>query len=285
MLETLMESHRGHRLRVARLGSGVPIILLHGYPDNLQIWCRLAPRLAESHQVIAFDWPGMGYSDPWPGGATPFHMADRLETLLDAWQIKKAIVAGIDMGGQPAVAFSIRRPARVHSLIVMNSLLQWDESTSWDIAFLRRYGLNRFALRSLPSTVFNRAVRTSLPRGERLDSAIRSDMWGSFRKPHVRNFIVRMCAGYQGTLPLLAEQASSIRTPSLLLWAGRDKHFPVEHAKRFQLAVPSSTIQIVPNAEHWMPLSVPDAVAGHILDFIHPFRKSGGEFRKTELGN
>ena len=268
MLETSLIDHRGLHLRVARLGKGVPIILLHGYPDNLQIWCRLAPRLAESHEVIAFDWPGMGYSDAWPGGATPFHMAERLETLMNAWKIEKAIVAGIDMGGQPAAAFSIRHPERVHSLIIMNSLLQWDESTSWDIAFLRRYGLNRFALRSLPSTVFNRAVRTSLPRGERLDSSVRSDMWESFRKPRVRDFIIRMCAGYQGTLPLLAEQVSSIRIPTLLLWAGQDRHFPVEHAKRFQRAVPSSRIQIVPNAEHWMPLSAPDAVAGHILDFV-----------------
>jgi pimeloyl-ACP methyl ester carboxylesterase len=268
MLETSMVSIRGHNLRVARLGSGVPIILLHGYPDNLQIWCRLAPQLAESHQVIAFDWPGMGYSDAWHGGATPFHMAERLEILMNAWQIEKAIVAGIDMGGQPAVAFSTRHPERVHSLIVMNSLLQWDEKTSWDIALLRRYGLNRLALRSLPSTVFNRAVRTSLPRGESLDSAIRSDMWESFRKPHVRDFIVRMCAGYQGTLPLLADRASSIQARMLLLWAGQDKHFPVEHAKRFQLAVPSSKLQIVPNAEHWMPLSTPDAVAGHMLAFV-----------------
>jgi pimeloyl-ACP methyl ester carboxylesterase len=172
------------------------------------------------------------------------------------------------MGGQPAVAFSIRHPERVQSLVVMNSLLQWDEQTSWEIAFLRKYGLNRFALRSLPSTVFNRAVRTSLPRGEQLDSSIRSDMWESFSKPHVRDFIIRMCAGYQGTLPLMAEQVSSIQTPTLLLWAEKDKHFPVEHARRFQLAVPSSKLQIVPNAEHWMPISAPGAVAGHMLDFV-----------------
>jgi pimeloyl-ACP methyl ester carboxylesterase len=189
--------------------------------------------------------------------------------LLNTWQIEKAIVAGIDMGGQPAVTFSIHHPERVHSLIVLNSLLQWDEETSWEIAFLRKYGLNRFALRMLPSMVFNRAVRTSLPRGERLDSSIRSDMWESFRKPHVRQFIIRMCAGYQGTLPLMAEQVALIRTPTLLLWAEMDKHFPVEHANRFQLAAPSSKIQIIPNAEHWMPLSAPDTVAEHVLDFVH----------------
>src|SRR3954469_15818522 len=95
----------GQRLRVARLGSGPPVVLLHGYPENLQIWSRLAPQLADRYEVIAPDWPGMGESDPWPGGATPSHMADRLRTLLDVWGIARASLVGLDMGGQPALAF------------------------------------------------------------------------------------------------------------------------------------------------------------------------------------
>ena len=76
-------------VRVARLGYGPPVVLLHGYPDNLQIWCELAPRLADRFGVIAFDWPGMGDSDAWPGGRYPIHMADRLRVLLDAWGISR----------------------------------------------------------------------------------------------------------------------------------------------------------------------------------------------------
>ena len=67
MLPTSIEILEGGRkLRVARMGLGPPVLLLHGYPDNLQIWCELAPRLATSFQVIAVDWPGMGESDRWP---------------------------------------------------------------------------------------------------------------------------------------------------------------------------------------------------------------------------
>ena len=58
MLATTIETHGGRELRVARSGSGRPVILLHGYPDNLQVWSELAPRLAERCEVIAFDWPG-----------------------------------------------------------------------------------------------------------------------------------------------------------------------------------------------------------------------------------
>jgi pimeloyl-ACP methyl ester carboxylesterase len=167
----------GQSLRVARLGSGPPLVLLHGYPDNLQIWCKLAPSLADRHDVIAPDWPGMGESDAWPGGATPFHMADRLLSMLDTWGLGRVALAGLDMGGQPALAFAARHPDRISHLVVMNSLVQWDEATSWEIRVLRRFGWNRLILRRLPRLVFRRAERTFLPRGVHLPADLRADLW------------------------------------------------------------------------------------------------------------
>jgi len=268
MLRTTFESHFGRRLRVARVGAGPSLVLLHGYPDTLQVWSRLAPILAESFEVTAFDWPGMGFSDVWKGGATPFHMADRLDALLSAWNIEKTVIVGADMGGQPALAFAAARPDRVRSLVVMNSLVQWDEATSWEIAVLRKFRWNRFALRHLPRIVFRRALHTFLMSREKLDEALRSDMWECFRRKDVREFIVRMCAGYQGALPDLAKRYSSIHAPTLVLWGQRDKHFPTDHARRLHRALPNARLEIIPDAGHWMQLSVAEPVAKRILEFM-----------------
>jgi pimeloyl-ACP methyl ester carboxylesterase len=258
----------GHPLRVARLGAGPPLVLLHGYPDNLQIWCELAPRLADRFAVIAPDWPGMGYSVAWPGGATPFHMADRLLALMDAWRLDRVAVAGLDMGGQPALALAGRHPERVSRLVVMNSLVQWDESTSWEIRVLRRFGWNRLILRRLPRVVFFRAERTFLPRGIRLPDDLRADFWDAFRRPEVRAFIAKMCAGYQGTLPRLPELYRRITAPTLILWAGRDKHFPRAHAERLHAAIPGSALQVLEGAEHWMPWYSAEEVARRLGEFL-----------------
>jgi len=239
--------------------------MLLGYPDNLQIWCELAPRLAPCDETIAFDWPGMGRSDPWPGGATPSHMADRLAALLDAWRIQRVTLVAMDMGGQPALVFAARYPERMRSLVVMNSLVMWDQATSWEIAVLRRFGWNRFLLRRLPRLVFERAVRTSLPRGERLPPDLRRDLWESFRQKPVRQFVARMCAGYQGTLPRLPETYARVACPVLLLWAENDRHFPPAHAERLHSLIPASRFEIIPGAGHWMAWSRAGEVAGRIL--------------------
>ena len=269
MLPTKLERlSSGRVLRLARIGSGPALVLLHGYPDNLQIWCELANRLADSFEVIAFDWPGMGYSEVWPGGTTPFHMADHLQRVLDELAIERATLVGMDMGGQPALAFAAKHPERMHALVVMNSLVLWNEKTSWEIQVLRKYGWNRLILHRFPGLVFLRAERTFLPRGIKLSSELREDLWKSFSEREVRKFIARLCAGYQGTLARLAEVYETISCPTLVLWGEHDRHFPPEHAKRLQAIIPHSKLEIIPGAQHWMAWYLAPAVADSIRSFI-----------------
>lgn len=136
MLDTTLELHQGHQLRVACLGppnASETVVLLHGYPDNLQIFSAIAPCLAITKQVIAFDWPGQGDSDDWPGGATPIVLAKRLLALLDAWELAKIHFVGQDMGGQLALVFAAAHSERMHSLVVMNCLVGGNAPTSWEI--------------------------------------------------------------------------------------------------------------------------------------------------------
>jgi pimeloyl-ACP methyl ester carboxylesterase len=268
MLGTTIETHGGRQLRVARMGTGPQVILLHGYPDNLQVWSELLPRLAARFEVLAFDWPGMGQSEAWTGGATPFDFARRLRTLMDAWNIRKAAIIGHDMGGQPALAFAAEYTDRISQLVVMNSLVIWDEKTSWEIALLRKFGWNRVLLERLPRAVYFRAIRTFLPLSYKLSPELRGDLWESFERREVRKFVVRMCAGYQGTLPRLKQLYPTIRTRSLFLWAERDKHFPVAHAKKLAEMVPGARFEQIPGAGHWMALNLAEEVSSHILRFL-----------------
>jgi len=267
MLPTVRETVDGHCVRVARLGAGPPLVLLHGYPENLQIWSGVAPQLAERFAVTAFDWPGMGFSDAWPGGKTPAHMADRLLRLLDAWQIERAIIVGMDMGGQPALSFAARHATRITRLVVMNSLVLWDEPTSWEIRVLRRFRWNQLILRRLPWVVFHRAEATFLPRGTRLPAALRADFWESFRRFAVRDHIARTCGGYQASLPRLPALYPRIRCPALVLWGERDRHFPLQHAARLHAAIEGSRLEVLPGGEHWMAWHAADEVAPRIGRF------------------
>jgi len=244
------------------------VILLHGYPDNLQIFCALAPRLASAHEVVAFDWPGMGRSEAWPGGTTVFHQAERLASLLEAWGPEPATLVGLDMGAQPALALAAQRPDLVARLVVLGTLAWPAAPTSWEIRLLRRTRLNVRLLRFTPGLVFERAVRTCLPPGMRLPRELRDDLWGAFRQPEVRRFVSRLCGGYQGSLPRLPQLYGAIRCPTLVLWGARDRHFPVVQGKALAAAIPGARLEVLPHGEHWMAWHAAEHVADGVRSCI-----------------
>lgn len=273
VLQTTTELlQNGMRLRLATLGSGPPMVMLHGYPENLQIWCRLASLLATEFKVIALDWPGMGYSDAWPGGATPIIMAKRLLAILNKWSVDKSTIIAMDMGGQAALAFAAEYPDRVERLVVMNSLVFGDTKTSWEIRLLRKFRFNRFALQYLPGLIFRRAEATFLRRGIRLDPAMRSDFRTAFFAKDVRRFVSKMCAAYEGTLDQLPELYERIDCPTLVLWAERDKHFPLVQAERLCQSIPDAQLDVVSGGTHWMVLTHAEELARRIRKWCreHP---------------
>ena len=268
LLDTTLEAHPAGQLRVARLGQGEVVVLLHGYPDNLHVFSELAPLLAADKQVIAFDWPGLGDSDEWPGGATPVVLAKRLLALLDAWNLPKVHLVGQDMGGQPALVFAAAYPERVHSLVIMNSLVSGDEATSWEIKWLRRFGVNKLLLRHLPRLVYWRALHTFLPFGwPGLSGPLWRELWRTFRRPAVREFVVRMCAGYEAQLPRLPERYRRVQCPMLILWGEKDKHFPPSQAHFLATQIPHAEVAVLPGATHWMVLAQAQEVAARLRAF------------------
>ena len=269
MLKTeRLDFGKGEELRIARLGKGEPLILLHGYPGNLQIFSRLAPLLAQEYEVVAFDWPGMGYSPVWKGGTAPSQMAKRILKIMDRLEIERAHLMGQDMGGQPVLAFAAQHKKRLGKAIVMNSLVQWDAPTSWEIRLLRKLGFNTFALKHFPRRVFARVEGTFLPQGEKIDPEVRKDLWEAFRQRPVRDFIVRMCFGYEAQLPRLPKRYANIDSPLLILWGGKGKHFPLAHAEALAKQVPHAEMEVLENGWHWMVWQQPEEVAGKMLTFL-----------------
>ena len=95
-------------------GKGIPLLLLHGYPQTHLIWHKTAPELAKNFTVVVADLRGYGSSFVLPGGKKHINYSKR-EMALDMIQLmrklgyKKFFVSGHDRGGRVA-----HRMARDH---------------------------------------------------------------------------------------------------------------------------------------------------------------------------
>ncbi len=88
------------RLNTVRRGSGRPLVLVHGLGSSWATWLPIFDRLAATRDVIAFDLPGFGESDPLAGEVTVATLTDAVEGFLRDEGLEEADVVGSSMGGR-----------------------------------------------------------------------------------------------------------------------------------------------------------------------------------------
>jgi 2-hydroxymuconate-semialdehyde hydrolase len=108
------------------LGSGAPLLLIHGSGPGVSAWANwrlVMPELARSRRVIAPDMVGFGLTGR-PAGMryTMDAWVRQALDLLDALDIERADVVGNSFGGALALALAIRAPQRVRRLVLMGSV-------------------------------------------------------------------------------------------------------------------------------------------------------------------
>jgi pimeloyl-ACP methyl ester carboxylesterase len=116
---------RGARLHVAELGSGPPVLLLHGWPQHWWAWRSLMPLLAGRHRVLALDLRGFGWSEATPRGYRKEELAADVVGVLDALGIDRVNLVGHDWGGVIGFLACLDHTDRVERFVPMNTGHVW----------------------------------------------------------------------------------------------------------------------------------------------------------------
>jgi haloacetate dehalogenase len=124
------------RIFVRRGGSGLPLLLLHGFPQTHVMWRGVAPMLAPDFTVVCADLPGYGQSSCPPSDAdhSPYSkraMAKEMVDVMDALGFERFAVAGHDRGGRVAYRTALDHPERVERLAVLDVLpidITWERA-------------------------------------------------------------------------------------------------------------------------------------------------------------
>ena len=90
-------------------GSGFPIVLLHGFCENHQIWDGFADELSLSFRVITPDLPGFGKSKLPPNAFTIDDIADQMLVWLQESGIQNSILIGHSLGGYITLAMARKK--------------------------------------------------------------------------------------------------------------------------------------------------------------------------------
>ncbi|MHA4846923.1 alpha/beta fold hydrolase [Flavitalea antarctica] len=129
-------------------GKGMPLILIHGWPQHSLMWHAIAPILAEKYTVIAPDLRGAGGSSIPTVGYDKKIMSNDLYELIRLLGYEKLYVAGYDLGSGVAYSLAAQHPDLVEKLVVMEFGLpgfgyetimapapEWTAGSNWHLGF------------------------------------------------------------------------------------------------------------------------------------------------------
>ncbi len=108
----------GINLYYETLGSGRPMILLHGGLGTGEMYGPILPSLTAEHQVIAVDLQGHGRTADIDRPLDQRLMADDIAALIDHLELDRPDVVGYSLGGGVAFQVAVRHPDKVGKLVL-----------------------------------------------------------------------------------------------------------------------------------------------------------------------
>ena len=114
-------------------GRGEPLLMIHGWGVNSEIWISLVDELKFFASVYVVDLPGMGDSS----SISPYTLDNLAKEIKAYVPIKKCSILGWSLGGQVAMNLAIRMPEFVEKLILMSTTPCFVEKIDWP------YGVNK----------------------------------------------------------------------------------------------------------------------------------------------
>jgi magnesium chelatase accessory protein len=261
----------GKRWHVQRMGSGPPLLLLHGTGASVHSWRGLMPLLAERHDVIALDLPRHAFTTGHDAYAMSLPaMAREVAGLLDALKVAPEAIVGHSAGAAIALQLALDHaytgpiiglspalrpfpgamaqifPAVAKALFV-NPLVPRIFTGSIDLVG----GAERFMWRSTHS---------------RIDKAGLACYAKLLKHPGHAGGALAMMANWD--LPSLRTRMGEVRNPVLLVHGANDPAIPPDWARDAARWLPNARLELLPGLGHLAHEEAPDQAAAHIAAFL-----------------
>ncbi len=261
-------------MHVERFGhGGTAVILLHGFATSSFLWRNVAPAITEAgHTAYAVDLFGHGESDrPFDADFGIAAQAEYLDAAMTALRVARAVLVGVDIGGDVALRLAATRPERVEKLVLINTPA-FDELPAKDITQTQR-STARFAFR---------ATRGILGAAPLVEGILRRSVADPEKHMPTR-LIARYLApfvGKDGTNHLLALASSisgedledielrNIHVPALVLWGEEDSFADSRIAEKLTNALPDGRLVRLPGVARLLPEENPEYLLELLMDFM-----------------
>jgi pimeloyl-ACP methyl ester carboxylesterase len=250
------------------IGSGPPVVLIHGTPFSSRVWRKIVPKLVENRAVYVFDLIGYGASEKREGQDVSLAAQGRVfAELLDYWGLNEPDVVGHDFGGATALRTHLLEGRDFNSIALIDAVAL----SPWGSPFYRLVREYVGVFRQIPAYMHKAMVAayvrdaTHVPMSdEELEPYIAPWLGPEGQDAFYRQ-ISQNDQRYTDEMQVLYGE---IKRPVLILWGATDKWISLEKGEQLQATIPGSRLLKIPEAAHLAMEDAPGAVAEALKVFF-----------------
>lgn len=265
----------GQRLAYLDVGTGPPVILIHGFGGSMWQWEHQQLALSHQFRILTLDLPGSGLSDKPDIDYRPSQMVDFCLGFMDALEIPQATLVGNSLGAGLAISMALTHPTRVDKLVLIDGLPS-DILNNLTGRSLRRalesnapWWLVSFGNRLFGGLVTSSVLKEVIHDHSLLTPAVLERSNRNRRRPG----IIKPLMAMKDTLPAwetdFAPRIKEIPHPTLIIWGEHDRVFPVAVGEELHQKIRGSTFVTIPQAGHMPQWERPELVNRSLIEYIH----------------
>jgi len=252
------------QLHFTTLGTGEPLLLLHGLLGSHQNLLPASRRFAEHFQVFAIDQRNHGHSPHHDDMNYPA-MADDIARFMDRHALGAAHVLGHSMGGKTAMQFALNHADRVRKLIVVDMAPR---------VYGPRFAKLLEALRELHPERFKTRHEADLALAPKVPEEM-------LRQFLLKNLMPGESGGYKWRINVeaIAHNYDHLRQSvhggaafpgeTLFLLGGKSDYVTAEDRITIRQLFPQAAFEVIEGAGHWVHAEKPVEFAQAVLQYLN----------------
>ena len=251
---------KGQSVAWGCLGSGDPLVLIHGTPFSSQVWRKIALLLARRWKVYYFDLLGYGLSEKKAEQDVSLAVQnDMFAALLQKWGLNRPEVLCHDFGGTTALRAYYLNDVRYSKLTILDpvAVAPWGSPF---VAHVREYEQAFSGLPEYAHDALLRAYLQSAAHSVLSEEAMRTYMapWqGEEGQAAFYRQIAQMDQRYTDQIERLY---APMDNPVQILWGEQDEWIPISQGRKFADLINQGKLIPVPESGHLMQEDAPEAI-------------------------